>query len=442
MIDASILFLTASDPCIAHLRPYGIAYGPITDFETSFVVPLRSVFSRVSVYDLWQEYAKHGLAKANRRVLDIVRSTKPKYLIWPTMAYELIPSTLENIRNEGTFVVGWFFDDEFRFDNYSRLWTPYLHFCFTNDPSAVQKYQDLGVPAIHLLLKSHPNVFQKLNVPFRYDVSFVGRQFGDRRDLIDFLLYRGINVETFGKGWENGWVSTEDYVRIVNETKINLCFTKGCGTSKQPQMKGMMFHICMAGGFLLCEYLPGIEDNFEIGREIVCFSNIEEARDKIQYFLNHDQERDSIALAGFNRARKDHSLSASLTVAFQKIEQVFQNERNDLVVKMLTTEDLRLPRQLACNYHLSWARALIAEGYPVDRWTAELDAAIDYDPANPQARWMRRFIFLPREIRTAIMKLIILPIRLRRSIAKVPWLRKFYHFIRSFIGKQKHLELG
>ena len=45
---------------------------------------------------------------------------------------------------------------------------------------------------------------------------------------------------------------------------------------------------------------------FEEGREIVLYDDMEEAIDKIRYYLAHPEEREKIALAGYRRVMRDY----------------------------------------------------------------------------------------------------------------------------------------
>ena len=57
---------------------------------------------------------------------------------------------------------------------------------------------------------------------------------------------------------------------------------------------------------LITNYTPGLEKLFEIGKEIVVYSSIEELDQKVRYYLENDSEREKIAKAGYNRSSKDH----------------------------------------------------------------------------------------------------------------------------------------
>jgi len=319
MIDEKILFLTHTDCNIPELKKHGLGIGPNLDHDAFFVQPLRQVFSEVMVYDLWKKYAKIGVKNSNKEILNIVFEHRPKYLLWPSMMYEIMESTFQKIRNQGTLVVGWFFDDEIRFDNYSKYWIPFLDYCFTNFKDSIPKYEKYGIPVMHMVLGANPDVFKKIiDVDLEYDVTFVGRKFGQKGIWIKDISTNDISVQMFGRGWPNGYLTTEEMVKTFNASKINLNFSESYNQQYGPQIKNRLFEVCMAGGFLLCEYTPGIEDYFIIDNEIVCFKSIDEAILKIKYYLNHEVERKLIAHRGWERAQADYTQTANLNKPFKK----------------------------------------------------------------------------------------------------------------------------
>lgn len=390
--------------------------------------PLKKAFSKVLSFDIGKSYAGYGVARTNNQIFDLVRAHRPKYLLWPSMSYEILESTFQAIRKEGAFVIGWFFDDECRFYDYSRWWIPYLDYVLTVDKESVRKYQELGATAMHLLVTSNPEVFKRLEVQKRYNVSFVGSKIADRGSLVDQLMAKGVQVQVFGGGWSSAYVSLDEMVNIYNATKINLCFVKSYGLSTRPQIKCKIFDISMCGGFLLCEYVPGIEEFFEIDKEIVCFTDIEEATGKIRYYLDHEAERQAIAQAGWERAQRDHDQSAWLFRVFEEIEKDTNSGNRRVIDKPEQLDMPRHIRRLPASYHLRWAKVLMMEGYEKDRWREALDLALFHDPENVQARHLSMIGSLPAFVHPDLIRLWTALRRLKRALrsrlAAIPVLRR------------------
>ncbi len=83
-----------------------------------------------------------------------------------------------------------------------------------------------------------------------------------------------------------------------------------------------MFEVTGVGSLLLTEYNPEITDIFIPDKEIVCYNCIEEAIEKINYYLSHDDERQKIAMAGQEKCLKNYSyepLALEYIKEFQKL---------------------------------------------------------------------------------------------------------------------------
>ena len=80
------------------------------------------------------------------------------------------------------------------------------------------------------------------------------------------------------------------------------------------------------GGFLLTQRShEQAEDLFLEGKEIACFESIDELRDKIAYYLSHEEERLRIAQAGHIRAEKEHQAVHRLRVIVDDVKQILRN---------------------------------------------------------------------------------------------------------------------
>ena len=91
------------------------------------------------------------------------------------------------------------------------------------------------------------------------------------------------------------------------------------------QLKGRIFHAVGAGAMALNEYCPELEDFFEIGKEIITFEfgEVEDMKEKLSWYLAHDNEREKVAKAGYERGRKQHTFTA-------RINQIFDSVRKTL----------------------------------------------------------------------------------------------------------------
>jgi spore maturation protein CgeB len=108
-----------------------------------------------------------------------------------------------------------------------------------------------------------------------------------------------------------GILSDVDMVKMYSRSKINLGFSS-CGETYKTQERLVQirlrdFEVPMSGGFYMVEYLEELEEYFEIGAEIVCYTSQEDLLDKVNYYLKNDSERERIRRAGHERCLRDHT---------------------------------------------------------------------------------------------------------------------------------------
>lgn len=196
------------------------------------------------------------------------------------------------------------------------------------------KLREIGIDSIAYWGYFDPNLYPKIeNLPKDIDVSFVGQTTGKagRLGYINHLLENNINIETFGADSPNGRLSHKDKIEMFNRTKINLNFsgltkttrlTRNHSINKRKKaITGRTFEVAMCGGFVLCEYAPGIENLFEIGKEIDVFYNKEELLEKIKYYLEHEKEREEIARRGYERTIKDYDVKLCIPKLIDDIDE-------------------------------------------------------------------------------------------------------------------------
>ncbi|GAH34293.1 unnamed protein product, partial [marine sediment metagenome] len=216
---------------------------------------------------------------------------------------------------------------------------------------------------------------------------------------INELKKRKIPVHLVGRDWGRH-VPFEEMTDIFGASKINLNFSRASRTGRL-SIKGRTTEVCLAGGFLLTEYVPGIESYFEIDKEIVCFHNTEEMIDKITYYLNHDEERRAIAQAGWKRAVSEYTPFHMLSRLFGEIERDIAAED-----KKTRPRELKMPRWVRkrfSTHYSNWLKAFVLENYK-DLSKDAFALSISYNRLNIWAWCYYLASFLPYPVRLGAYK--------------------------------------
>ncbi len=307
IIDKTILFLSVGS----------INY----DCNINFYEPLKAIFKKAINYNYMERLEILGKKAMNEEIIHIVKSKKPDYVFIHTYQDQIELSTLDKINMLGVKTIAWFSDDHWRFDDYSRFLAPHVFCSITTDKYAVDKYKSLGFNVIKSQWASNQHHYRKTNTPLLYDVTFVGQNYGKRKDNLFYLKTKNVPLSVFGRGFGT-FLEFDEIIKIFNASKINLNFSGSSRDDNIKQIKGRIFEVPMCKGFLLTEYAEGIEEYFEIGKEIECFDDIKDALDKIQYYLKHEDRRLEIAEKGHIRALRDHTWEKRLRDLFLEVERL------------------------------------------------------------------------------------------------------------------------
>jgi len=353
---------------------------------------LQGLFAKVVRYPYREQVFQVGFRDVQKSLLNLVKTEKPDYMLWPMSFYEIHEETLSAIREEGTRIVAWFFDDPVRFDDLSRWCIPYIDFAMTNDLGSVAKYTDLGIPCFPCVFACNPDVYVRLNLQPEYDVSFVGKRISNRVQILDYLANHRVNLRVFGEGLGKH-LAFEDVIRLFNVSKINLNLSSSYASPEIKQIKGRVFEVTTCRGFLLSEYAPGLETLFEIDKEIVCFETPGECVEKIRYYLDHDDEREAIAQAGYIRAHRDHTWRTRLTRVFDDLHR----SACLLGKSQIRTVTSSIPvkaKLSASNYHYGIGVKFFRENrYALCK--DEIELALGYNPSDSSARRLLYVLMLP-----------------------------------------------
>ena len=108
--------------------------------------------------------------------------------------------------------------------------------------------------------------------------------------------------------------------KLYNTSKINLNMTNATILEGFPMR---VFEVPGFGGFLLTDYRPMLGEFFEIGKEVVCYMDIEDLRGKIKYYLAHPDERKEIARRGQERVLKEHTYRHRMQKLIDTMREIF-----------------------------------------------------------------------------------------------------------------------
>jgi len=263
---------------------------------------------------------KYGKKRISQILFEAVYYYHPEILFYFHFHDWIEHDIWKEIANESPITtIIWLADDHWRYNETRPVWDSF-NLIVTTDKNGYEKRKREGYNNILLSQWACNNfLYKKLNLPKIYDVSFVGRCYGKRKKFVERLKRQGIQIKTFGQGWNNGErISQTDLIKIYNQSKIALNISFSSKEDKI-QIKGRDFEAPGCGSLLLTKDSEEIRRCFVPDEEIITYEDVNDAIEKIKYYLKNEVERERIAKNGYERAMKDHTYKKRFLDILQSI---------------------------------------------------------------------------------------------------------------------------
>ena len=239
------------------------------------------------------------------------------------------PDSIKNLKKLKIPIAFWFVEDYKTLTYWKEIASSYDYIFTIQKEKFFKELQKIGaknyyylpqacLPDVHKTIKLSPDDINKYSA----DVSFMGSGYYNRLQSLPRLLNH--NIKIWGTEWalesaigarvQNGnkRINSNEIAKIYNAGKININLhssTYHSGVNpKGDFVNPRTFEIAACGGFQLVDERSELAELLIPGIEIVTFRSIDELCEKVDYFLNHEEEAKTIAARGKARILKDHTI--------------------------------------------------------------------------------------------------------------------------------------
>ncbi|MFN8414009.1 MAG: glycosyltransferase, partial [Anaerolineales bacterium] len=237
-------------------------------------------------------------------------------------------------------IVSWWLDDPILyFHDYPqvRAQLEHLHTLFVFDRGRFKELNGFGARQVaYLPCAFDPTIYRPKQVSieemnrYQCDVGLVASYYPKRGELVKHM--QGLDVAIWGVGWKDkpeikafpqGVLRGKSLEGPDIATAYNVMRISPNLHHSQTILGGLnmrAFEIPAAGGFQLMDEVPGAEELFEPGSELVMYHSTAHFRELVDYYLSHPSERDAIARRGYERAIRQHTYKHRLQVMLETVE--------------------------------------------------------------------------------------------------------------------------
>lgn len=270
------------------------------------------------------------------------RDFKPD-LVFAMAQSPVAPPLLKALKAEVPLVAYWFVED-FQVLTYWQDLAPEVDVFFTlqKEPffselkrRGVKNYACLPLAAD--LEAYHPlELTPEEKRRFGAAVSFLGAGYYNRRQFLQGLT--DFDFKIWGSEWvlnsplgsciqnQAARVSEDDSNKIFNATRINLNLHSSpfhAGINPQGDyLNPRVFDLAACGAFQLVDWRAQLPEFFTPDKELATFTSLAEAREKISYYLAHEDDRQRLAAAARERVLQDHTYARRLAGALEIIQDL------------------------------------------------------------------------------------------------------------------------
>jgi len=159
-----------------------------------------------------------------------------------------------------------------------------------------------------------------------YDTCFIGNNNGgispDRNEYIP-KLYEKYKIKVVGRGFSvpSIAVETKEIANIYRNSKIALNFITKINPVEL-QMSDRIYKVLGCGCFCLTQPIIGLEQLFQDEKHLAIFTTYEDLVNKINYYLNHNYEREQIALEGQKEVLRKHTINIRVNQYLEEIRKI------------------------------------------------------------------------------------------------------------------------
>ncbi|MVO97973.1 CgeB family protein [Paenibacillus lutrae] len=259
-------------------------------------------------------------------------------------AMMLPPDQLDQIRMWGIRTAVWLLDDPYYTDVTLNLALAF-DYVFTMELNCVAFYIEHGCKNVHYLpMAVYPGMYRPkaVSADNHRAVSFVGSGYWNRVNLFNSITPSLLkhDIHFSGLWWDrlasyrqlarrinlNKWMQPEETSDYYNGSKIVINLHRAFDDEQfNNNSRGIRaispnprtFEISACGVLQLTDIRDDLSRFYIPDSEIVTYASAEELRDKLDYYLTHEDERREIALRGLNKTMREHTFTHRLSELFR-----------------------------------------------------------------------------------------------------------------------------
>ena len=277
---------------------------------------------------------------ADRQLVKAVKAFRPN-IVLVLLGNYTTPATIQKVREvTNAPIVCWCQDAMSNLGRQYIIGSKY-DYTFSKDQTMVDLFRRYtSLKEVHYLPEAcNPKIHHSITstvddlARFGCEVTTVANVYYFRAEILqslsDFDLRIWGNVPRFNNGAIRKFCTGKplylhEKVACLNSAKIVI---NSLHPTESDGLNARAFEVAGCGGFQIITHSNAVARHFEPGKEIETFRDLHELRDKVRYYLEHEDKRRAIAEAGRQRAHSEHTYTKRMRWMLDTVLPEFRNSQ-------------------------------------------------------------------------------------------------------------------
>ena len=278
-------------------------------FYIDFFHPANSNFYWLKAFHRFGQVKTFDIRRENRQLLESsMADFRPVHihLGGSVKDWVISPQLLSDVKRVLNCTISVFFGDPW-YSLYHCELAEAVDYVYMSNMSHIRKNAGKGhLNFRYMPCPTDPDVFKCEGGKKIHDLVFIGSNHQSYPSRLSMLkkLAEHFNLKVFGNGWENTGLNYgspvygPQFSRVCNQARICLGIVDDRYTDLEAYFSNRLVNTLATRSFLIHTYTPGLENVFTNRKHLIWYTNEEELFRQVEYYLEHDMEREKIAVEG------------------------------------------------------------------------------------------------------------------------------------------------
>jgi spore maturation protein CgeB len=277
----------------------------VSEIENGFQKAFKQVLGAENYFEISTNHKN-----LNGNIIHLFNKCKPDVVFMQIQTPNIVDNqTMDYMKSNGAFVINWNGDKRLTVPSWMLVCAPFVSLTSFSNMEDVREMQRLGYNSEYLEIGFDETIYTNEGTKYPCeDILFMANNNGANFfPMSSFRIHIANELKTkyynkfglYGRGWHNG------NGNLNHSQSLEAQYYRGCKIAINCSHFNVarynsdrLLRILGSGTFCLSYKHPEMEEDYENYKHLVYFETIEDLINKIDYYLEHEEERKQIAENG------------------------------------------------------------------------------------------------------------------------------------------------